>query len=361
MDTTDPEIVFDDRGICNHCHAYQATITSPQYLRRVGPGALASLLAEIKAAGRGKRYDCIIGVSGGVDSTFVAYKTRELGLRPLAVHLDNGWNSELAVKNVEAVLSRLQIDLHTDVLDWSEFKALQVAFLRSSTPHLEIPTDHAILAALYAAAAREGVRYILSGHNTATESGGVRAWVQGHADWRYVQQIHKRFGDSSLRSYPHVGIFNFLYYSLVRRVQWVQFLDFVGYDKEKAVEVLETKLGWRSYGEKHHESIITRFYLGYFLPEKFGFDFRLVHLSSMIRSGQLSRDEALQEMEVVTYAPDQQRRDRDYVIKKLGLSAEQFDELMQRPPKTFEDYPSYKRWFSPIRPLMAVYHRLKRR
>jgi len=361
MDTSDPDIVFDREGVCNHCHKYQNAVQSEKYLRRVRPGALESLVEEIRQHGRGRKYDCVIGVSGGADSTYVAYRVKELGLRPLAVHLDNGWNSELAVSNIERTLTRLGIDLYTHVIDWREFSDLQRSFLRASTPELEVPTDHAILATLYAAAAREGVRYVLSGHNTATEGGGVGAWIEGHGDWRYIREVHRRFGSVRLRTYPHYGIARFLYYSLLKRVQWVQILDFIDYNKADAVRLLQETLAWRDYGGKHYESIFTRFYLGHYLPEKFGFEFKRLHLASMVWSGQRTREAALQEMAADDYPLEMQERDREYVVKKLGLTLAEFQAFMTQPRKAFGDYPSYKRVFGGIRPLIAFYHALKRR
>ncbi len=361
MDTSDPDITFNLEGVCNHCDKYRASIASPKYLQRIQPGALNSLVKEIKAAGRGRRYDCVIGVSGGVDSTYVACKVLDLGLRPLAVHLDNGWDSELAVENIQKTLERLGIDLHTHVIDWAEFRQLQLSFLKASTPDLEIPTDHAILASLYEAASREGVKYILSGHNTATEGGGVAAWAQGHGDWRYIQQVHRRFGGSRLRSYPHYGVFRFLYYALLKDVQWVQILDYIEYKKETAVQVLRDRLDWRDYGGKHYESIFTRFYMGYYLPTKFGYEFKRLHIASMIWSGQLTREAAMRQMSEIDYPIEQQQADVEYVIKKLGISRVEFEGFMRLPQKTFYDYPSYKRVFSRFRPVMSAYHFLKRK
>lgn len=360
MDTSDPDITFDDKGICTHCHRYESTVLSASYLKKKEPGALESLLKEIKEQGRGKRYDCIIGVSGGVDSTFTAYKVKDLGLRPLAVHLDNGWDSELAVSNIEKTLKKLNIDLYTYVLNWDEFRDFQLSFLRASTPDAEIPTDHAILSVLYLAAVCENVRFILSGHNTATEGGGVGAWSQGHGDWRYIKQVHKRFGARPLKTFLYYGPFRFVYYTLIRRIKWVQFLDYLDYDKKKALIVLQDELGWKYYGGKHYESIYTRFFQGYILPKKFGFDKRRLHLSSLVWSGQISREEALREIGRIDYPVELQEQDREYVIKKLGLSFQEFDEIMNLPTHTFWDYPSYKKVFSRHRWLISKYHALKR-
>ncbi len=360
MDTSDPDIVFDERGVCSHCHRYEQMLSVESYVKKRQSGALDEIVRVIKQAGKNKRYDCIIGVSGGVDSTYTAYLVKKLGLRPLAVHLDNGWDSELAVSNIEKVLKNLDIDLYTYVLDWDEFKDLQLAFLKSSTPDSEIPTDHAILAVLYKVAAEEHVRYIINGHNMATEGGGVAAWSQGHGDWRYIESVHAQFGVRPIKSFVHYGILSFIYYSIIRGIRWIPLLDYLDYDKVEALDVLENELGWRYYGGKHYESIYTRFYQGFILPTKFGFNKKRLHLASLIWSGQMSRETALEEMDKVDYPVELQEQDKQYVIKKLGISAEEFGQIMQMPPKSFWDYPSYKRILGKSRLLMQVYHSLKR-
>lgn len=339
MDTTDPDINFDADGICNHCHDYDSLHMQHVYDGEDGLSRLQQLVDRMRSTGGGKPYDCIIGVSGGVDSTFVAYKVKELGLRPLAVHMDNGWDSEIAVRNIETALRRLQIDLRTHVLDWEEFRDLQVAFLRSSTPDSEIPTDHAIVAVLSKMAEEMGVRYIISGFNQRTESHLPPAWSQGHYDWRYILSVHRRFGTRPLRTFPHLGYWKARKYlhSDIR----VDLLNYLDYRKADAIPVLERELGWQNYGGKHYESIYTRFYQGYVLPRKFGFDKRKAHLSSLICSGEITRDEALCELERETYNPRLQRADLEYVIKKLGLTQEEFEEIMRAPRRSFWDYPSY--------------------
>jgi N-acetyl sugar amidotransferase len=339
MDTAvDPSIRFDADGVCNHCRRNEdlraARISS-------GPEAnatLTRLVEQIKAAGRGREYDCIIGVSGGVDSTYVAYLVKQLGLRALAVHFDNGWNSELAVKNIEHVLNKLGIDLFTYVVDWPEFRDLQVAFLKASTPDGEIPTDHAIFALLWRQASRRGIRYIISGMNFATESISIPDWAYGHSDWRYIKDVHRRFGTQKLRTYPHFSLPYLFFVNIIRRVRTVSILNYVDYRKEEAMTLLQEQLGWRYYGGKHHESIYTRFYQGYVLPRKFGIDKRYAHLSDLINAGQMTREAAQQELAGPPYPEEVQRQDLAYVTKKLGLSAAQFDEIMRAGRKSFRDY-----------------------
>jgi N-acetyl sugar amidotransferase len=309
-----------------------------------GREKLEQLAAKIRADGKGKPYDCVIGVSGGVDSTYVAYLVKKLGLRPLAIHLDNGWDSELAVKNIEETLKRLGIDLYTEVLDWEEFRDLQSAFLKASTPDSEIPTDHAIVAILGNMAAKQGIKYIIIGNNVRTETHLPRAWSQGHFDWKYIRELHKRFGTRPLKTFPHFGFFT--YYFRMMTQQRIEILNYVGYNKKEALRVLQDELGWRYYGGKHYESIYTRFYQGYILPEKFGYDKRRCHLSSLICSGEVTREQALEELSIPIYSPSMQEEDREYVTKKLGFSDEEFTDIMTAPKKSYWDYPSYGRFMN---------------
>jgi N-acetyl sugar amidotransferase len=359
MDTSDPEIAFDADGVCFHCRAFEDAVRDPAYLRRRQPGAFERLVSDLKRAGRGKPYDCLLGVSGGVDSTYAALVAHRAGLRVLAVHLDNGWNSSLAVGNIEKALNKLNIDLFTWVLDWEEFRDLQIAFLKAGTPDGEIPTDHAIQGAMYAVAARRGIPNMLTGTNTATEALGVPAWSQGHGDWRYIRAVHRRFGRRPLRTYPNYAAHRFFYYALVRGIRRIPILDYVDYNKQQAIEVLRHELNWVPYGEKHGESTYTKFYQGYVLPTKFGFDFRRLHLSSLVWSGQMSRDEAVGEWEQRDYTEAQQLDDKEYVVKKLGLSMAEFEQMMSAPPNRFLDYPSYKRSYGKYRWLRQAYRRLK--
>lgn len=341
MDTTDPNIVFDENGVCNHCHDHDRLMKQKVVTGKAGEEHLQKLVDEMKRDGRGKPYDCLIGVSGGVDSTYVAYLVKKMGLRPLAVHMDNGWDSELAVKNIEETLKRLGIDLHTEVLDWEEFKGLQVAFLKSSTPDSEIPSDHAIWAVLGDLADKLNVKYIVSGFNVRTETHLPRAWSQGHFDWKYIRSVNQLFGRGRLKTFPHIGFFT--YYRRLLTHRRVDILNYIDFNKTEAMKILEQELGWRYYGGKHYESIYTRFYQGYILPTKFGYDKRRSHLSSLICSGETTRDAALKELDKPTYQPTMQEEDREYVVKKLGLTDDEFESILNTPKKTFWDYPSYGR------------------
>jgi N-acetyl sugar amidotransferase len=338
MDTTDPDICFDAQGVCNHCSRYDELAR-----RRVVPAtereaSLNALVSEIKSIGRGKPYDCVIGVSGGVDSTYVAWLVKELGLRPLAVHLDNGWNSELAVSNIEKALKTLGIDLYTHVIDWEEFRDLQVSFLRASTPDAEVPTDHAIFALLYEMAAKNGLRHVLTGVNVTSEGVLPKKWGYGYFDWRYIKDVHRRFGTSKLSTYPHFSLFRLLQYRFAMRIQLVPLLNYIEYDKHEAIRLLQEKLGWVYYGGKHYESIYTRFFQAYVLPRKFNIDKRKAHNSSLVLSGQMSREQALASLEEPVYPENLLIEDRDYAVKKLGLTAGEFEEVMAAPCKTYLDY-----------------------
>ena len=340
MDTVaDSSITFDGAGLCHHCRRYDALLSSRVLRGEEGRRALATLVNRIKEDGQRKDYDCIIGVSGGVDSTYVAYLVKQHGLRPLAVHLDNGWDSELAVKNIERVLRKLDIDLYTHVLDWEEFRDLQVSFLKASTPDGEIPTDHAIVAVLWREAARRGIKYFISGMNFATESINVPDWSYGDSDWRYIKDVQRRFGTMELKNFPHFTLsYLLLYLNAIRRVRTISILNYVDYHKQQAMDVLQSELGWMYYGGKHHESIYTRFYQGYVLPKKFGVDKRYGHLSDLVKAGQKTREQALEEMKRPPYPEDVQRQDVQYVCKKLGLKQVECDEIMNAPIKSFRDY-----------------------
>lgn len=331
----DPSISFDEKGICKHCLRYDLLLNTR--IERTGE-TLTKLITKIKKAGKRKDYDCIIGVSGGVDSTYVAYIVKKLGLRPLAIHLDNGWNSELAVSNIEKVLKKLDIDLYTHVLDWEEFKDLQLSFLKASTPDGEIPTDHAINALLWKEASKRNIKYIISGMNFATESIAVLDWSYGHSDWKYIKNIHKQYGSKKLKTYPRFSLLKLLYINIIKGVRVVSILNYLDYNKAKAMDILVKDLGWTYYGGKHYESVYTRFYQSYVLPIKFGIDKRYGHLSDLINSGQITREEALKDINQDICNKEMIDQDKDFIIKKLDLTLESFEKIIKSPVKSFRDY-----------------------
>jgi len=338
MDETDPDIQFDRKGKCNHCTRYDIVSKN----RLIDPSIrniyLENLINEIKLVGRNKKYDCIIGISGGVDSTYVAWLVRKHGLRPLAIHLDNGWNSELAVSNIQKTLDKLGIDLHTHVIDWNEFRDLQVSFLKASTPDGEVPTDHAIFALLYEMASKYGLKHVITGTNVVTEAILPEKWGYGYFDWRYVKDVHRRFGSSRLTTYPHFSLLKLAYYVFIKNIRMVSILNYVDYSKVEAMRVLQDELDWVYYGGKHYESIYTRFYQAYILPRKFNIDKRKAHYANLICSGQITREQALEMMQEPVYPEKLLNEDRTYVIKKLQMSENEFDQIMSSPTCTFEKY-----------------------
>jgi N-acetyl sugar amidotransferase len=341
MDTTDPKIIFDKDGVCNHCHQYDLRVQHELYsdsnlrLKR-----LDEIIAKIKQEGQGKDYDCILGVSGGVDSSYLAYIAKERGLRPLAVHFDNGWDSELAVDNIQKILNKLGIDLYTYVVDWDEFCDLQKSFLKASVPNAEIPTDHAISAVLWNTANKRGIRYILNGSNLRTEGIMPLAWTYSSYDYYHIWSIHRKFGTRQLQSFPKLGFFKFLYYVAVRKIRTINVLNYLEYEKKAAMQLLSEKFDWRPYQAKHYESVWTRFYQGYYLVKKFGYDKRRPHLSALINSGQLLRSDALVQMEVESYPSDLVRKDYDFTLKKFGFSDAEFNAILHEPAKDHLEYPN---------------------
>jgi N-acetyl sugar amidotransferase len=359
MDTSDVEIEFDADGVCNHCRHYDYLVRAilPDDASR--EDELKAIVERVKRDGRGKEYDCVIGVSGGVDSTYLAYLAKSLGLRPLAVHMDNGWNSTQAVTNIERTLKGLSIDLQTEVLDWEEFRDLQLAFLRASTPDSEIPSDHAINAVLMRAALQHGIKYILLGSNISTESIMPRTWSYGIRDWRYIRSVHRQFGSVPLRTFPHFSLLDLVSFKTLRGCREIHILNYIKYDKAEAMRTLEREIGWRPYGGKHHESVYTRFFQAYILPRKFGADKRRAHLSTLVCGGQITREQALREMDEPICDPALLRQDREFVIKKLGISEQEFERIMALPPRSFWEYPSYEQTFV-LKALRQAY-RLPRR
>ena len=344
MDTSDPQIQFDALGHCNHCTRYFQRVETEIAPAGLRESRLAGVVDRIRAEGRGRDYDCIAGVSGGVDSTYVIYKLKQLGLRPLAVHFDNGWNSELAVANIKNALDRLKIDLHTYVVDWEEFKDLQLSFLKASVPNCEIPTDHAITATLVKTAAKVGTPYVINGSNIVTEGILPISWVYYSHDLLHIRALHRRFGAVPLKTFPQVALSSFTLRILAGRYRMVNLLNYLDYDKAAAIETMKRELGWQYYGGKHYESIYTRWYQGYYLPAKFGFDKRRAHLSALVCAGQLTRDQGLAELSRDPYAENDLQGDTAFVVKKFGITGERLQELVAAPNRQHTDYPNSNRF-----------------
>lgn len=348
MDASDPGISFDGDGVCSHCRHFDSFVVPQWHPDEVGMQLLKRAVSEIKREGRGRRYDCAIGLSGGVDSSYLAYVAcRELGLRPLAVHVDAGWNSELATKNIEGIVRGLGIDLVTYVVDWEEMRDVQRAFLLSAVANQDVPQDHAFFSALYRTAQSHGLRHILSGGNFATESIMPDEWAYNAMDLRHLEGIHRRYGTRALKTFPRISFFRMYFWNrYVKRMRVLRPLNFMPYDKTAAITLLERELGFRYYGGKHFESRFTRWQQLYFRPAKFGFDERRAYLSSLVLSGQIGREEAIRALADDHHNVELAAADTTYVLKKLGVSEEEFRQVMDGPAMTFRDYPSNYALFS---------------
>ncbi len=345
LDTSDPKIIFDDSGVCNYCRSYE-NLASSALLEKDRASFLEGMVAKIKGSSTGE-YDCIIGMSGGVDSTYVAYLAKELGLNPLAVHIDAGWNSEIAVKNIESATSILEIDLETLVLDWNEVRDVQRAYFLASVPDCDVAQDHAFVAGLYKLASKYNIKYLISGHNNVTEFILPPAWGYDSSDLTNLIQIHKKFGQIKLQSYPKLGLFRrSIYYRLFKKIESFRILNYVPYNKENVREVIIKKLGWKDYGGKHFESRFTKFFQAYYLPSKFGFDKRRAHLSNLIASGQITRNDALSEINTSIYSEHELLEDKEFFLKKLGFSEVEWLKIMDAPPCSHQDFSSdYDKWW----------------
>jgi N-acetyl sugar amidotransferase len=339
----DPDITFDSKGVCNYYYDYHNIADEYLPSGKDGEEKLARLVATIKKEGKGKAYDCLIGLSGGVDSTYVAYLVKQLGLRPLAVHLDNGWDSELAVKNVENIITKLGFDLFTLVINWEEFKDIQLAYLHASVVDIEVVSDHAIFASMRKLARQHKIGYIISGTNIVTEHIMPPSWLYEKMDFANLKDIHNRYGKLKLKTYPTYDFKKFLYFSAVLKLNPISILNYVPYNKKEVKEIITQELDWRDYGGKHYESIFTKFYQAYILPEKFHIDKRKAHLSTLICSGQMTREEALAELEKPLYEPKALAADKEYVLKKFGLSEAEFEKIMKLPVRRHQDFKTDKR------------------
>ena len=341
MDTSDSLIVFDARGRCEHCNNYYDNILPNWHTDERGERELAQIADKIRADGKGRDFDCLIGLSGGVDSSYVTYIAKEkLGLRPLLYHVDAGWNSQQAVNNIEKLVDGLGLDLFTEVINWREMRDLQLAFFKAQVPHLDTPQDHAFFGGLYNFAAKNKVKYIVTGANYSTEC--IREPLEWHyhaSDLRQLRDIHRQFGTVPLNTFPLANIFKYkLYYRYLKGVQVVKPLDKVPFIKEDAMDELVEKFGWQKYAHKHYESRFTRFYEGYWLPTKFGYDKRKAHFSSLIVTGQLTRDEALEKLAKPAYDPETVAEDFEYIANKLGVTVAELEAMRDGPNKTYRDY-----------------------
>lgn len=341
MDTTDSMIVFDENGVCDHCNTFKSVTLPTWDTGTLGQEQLARLVEAIKSEGRGKDFDCIIGMSGGIDSSYLTYIAKEkMGLRPLVFHVDAGWNSQIAVNNIECIIDGLGLDLFTEVIDWQEMRDLQLAFFKSGVPHIDTPQDHAFFATMYKFATKHNVKYILTGANLSTEC--IRnpvEWMYYQSDSRQLKDIHKKFGSRPLQNFPVTSIiWHKVWLPYFKGIKVVRPLNMVPYVKEEAKQLLIDRFGWQPYPQKHFESRFTKFYESYWLPKRFGYDVRRVQFSSLIVTGQMSRDEALALLKNPSYDVNTIRLELEFVANKLGITVDELNGYMVLPHRTYKDY-----------------------
>jgi len=352
-DETMPHITFDESGVCNYCRT-QEQLERDYPAGEEGRKKLDAIAAEIKNAGKGKKYDCVVGVSGGCDSSYmVHYIVKELGLRPLAVHFDNTWNSTIATKNIHAVLDKLGVDLWTLVVDNKEYDDIYRAFLEAGVPDIESCTDIALAATMNLAAEKYGVRYVIEGHNFRTEGVAPLGWI--YMDGKYIKSVHKKFGKLPMKTYPNMPLGAMLRWMIVRKIQKIRPLWYMSYDKEEVKKFLVKEYGWEWYGGHHLENRFTAFYHSYFIPERFGYDMRMLGYAANCRTGHMMREEAFARLKDAPYLEPELL---EYVKKRLGLSDAEFERLMTLPKKTYRDYPTYKKTFERMRPFFWLMAKL---
>lgn len=349
MDTTDSKIVFGADGTCDHCNTFYNEILPSWHTDEPAQQSFQRVVDQIKEEGQGKDFDCILGMSGGVDSSYLTYIAKEqFGLRPLVFHVDAGWNSQQAVNNIEKLVDKLELNLFTEVIDWEEMRDLQLAFFKAGVPHIDVPQDHAFFATMYNFAEQHGIKYILTGANYSTECvKNPKEWIYFGTDVRQIRDIHRKFGRRPLHNFPLSNILRHkIYLRYVRGIRVVTPLNHVPYFKEHAMGLLVEKFGWQRYPQKHFESRFTRFYEGYWLPKKFGFDTRKVQFSSLILTKQMTRDEALEKLRNVAYDESTIAHDTEYVATKLGITVDELNGYLAAPNKTYRDYKSQHGTFS---------------
>ncbi len=348
MNTSDINIIFDENDICDHCHDFETTVKPHWHTDEKGHLELSKLVAMIKDSGKGKDFDCLLGISGGVDSSYMLHlAVKEFGLRPLVFHVDGGWNSELAVHNINVMIDKLGLDLYTEVINWEEMKDFQLAFFKSGVPHIDIPQDHAFIATLYKFAEKHKIKYILNGGNFSTECVQYpMQWLYYGTDMAHINDIRKQFGTNKMESYPFSSVFRHkIYLRYFKGVKVVKPLNYLPYIKADALSFLENEYGWKPYPQKHFESRFTKFYEGYWLPERFGFDTRRVQYSSLILTGQMTREEALEKLRKPAYDPNTINNEFNYIATKLGISSDELRVYFNMPKKFYWDYKNQQNIF----------------
>lgn len=362
MDTTDPEIVFYGEKGCNHCISMRSTLGIDWFLDDSGSSRLDEILAKIKYEGEAKEFDSILGLSGGVDSSYLALKAYDWGLRPLVVHIDGGWNSELAVRNIQSILDFTGWELQTNVINWNEMKDLQIAYLKSGVSNQDVPQDHAFFSSLYSFATKNRIKYVLSGGNTSTEGIFPKSWHWSAMDSINLKAIHESYGSRKLIDYPTTSFWRYYFtYPFVKKMKPLRLLNLIPYNKEEALKELEERVGYRRYPRKHGESSFTRFFQGYFLPYRYGFDKRLPHLSSQIVSGQLSREEALHTLKEPLYIKGEIERDIQYLCRKLDITREDFNLILNAPLTKANELPNWSKKHKRLKSIQKLVELLIRR
>jgi len=348
MDTSDPNIRFDKNGVCDHCHDFENYVQPNWHTDDRGRKKLNEIIDKIKTAGRNNDFDCLLGISGGVDSSYMLHlAVKEFALRPLVFHVDGGWNSELAVHNINVMIDKLGMDLYTEVINWEEMKDFQLAFFKAGVPHIDIPQDHAFIATLYQFADKYNIKYILNGGNFSTEcvQYPITYYYYG-TDMPHINDIRKQFGTSKMETYPFSSIFRHkIYLKYARGVHVVKPLDYMPFVKADALAMLEREYGWKPYPQKHFESRFTKFYEGYWLPERFGFDPRRVQYSSLILTRQMTRDAAIEKLEKPAYDPATIDDEFNYIATKLGISSDDLRQYFTMPQKYYWDYENQQNIF----------------
>jgi N-acetyl sugar amidotransferase len=344
-----PAITFDAAGVCNYCHQDDSLVEEYGTGAAKGIAKLEATIEEIKRAGHGKRYDCVIGVSGGTDSSYMLYLAREYGLRPLAVHYDNTWNGSIATLNIHRVLKALDIDLYTWVVDNKEVDDIFRAFMLAGVPEIEASTDLALAEVMYRAAYKHGVRYILEGHSFVTE--GISPLGKNYFDGKYIRSIHSQFGARPMSTYPLMTFSRMMFWSAVAQIKKIRPFWYLDYSKEDARAFLEHEYGWEYYGGHHLENRMTAYFHGVYAPQKFGADFRNNTLSALVRNGKVPRAEA---WAAYNEPPQVEEELVSYVRKRLGFSSAEYHAIMAATPRNWRDYPTYKKRFERLRPLFRV-------
>jgi N-acetyl sugar amidotransferase len=366
MDTSDPDITFNSEGVCNHCLQAQIILPKIRFTKEQENSNLEMIASILRKNKQPKsNYHAVLGVSGGVDSSYLAYLAKKLNLNVLLVHCDNGWNSREAIENIKKIVDKTGFDLITYVIDWKEFRDIQRSFLKADVVDIELITDHANRAVMFQIAKKYNINYVLSGQNKATEHSMPLKWIWNKRDLRNLKAIHKKFGQIKLKSFPTLGSFKILIYTkLGLGHKYIEPLNNINYRKDLAIKTLQEEFNWEYYGGKHYESFFTKFYQAYILPTKFGIDKRKVHLSDLMRNGEITYDEAKKELDKPLYNKIDFEKDLAFFLKKLGFSAEEFDEIMKSSPKPHDFYPSDKRFLDltklALKPVVNIYNEKKR-